>query len=65
MKVRVTKDYFDRALNKLVEAGEKLEVADERARVLIGAGVAERVTETTPTTDKVAKAKAKPRKKDE
>ncbi len=64
MKVRATKDYFDRALNKLVEVGEKFDVADERAKVLISAGVAERVTETTtPTTEKVAKPK--PRKKND
>ena len=53
------KDYFDKEFNKLVEAGDKFDVADERANVLINAGVAERVTETTPTTEKVAKAKTK------
>ena len=56
MKVRAVKDYFDKALNRLVEAGEKFDVTEDRAKVLISAGVAERVTETTtPTTEKVAK----------
>ena len=60
MKVKATKNYFDKALNKLIPAGTEINVAEDRAKVLTSAGVAELVVETTPTTDKVAKkAKAK------
>ncbi len=63
MKVKAIKDYFDKQLNKLVTAGEEIEAAEDRAKVLTSAGVAELVAEaTTPTTEKVAK---KSRKKHE
>lgn len=63
MKVRATKEYFDRALNKLVKAGTEFDVTEDRAKVLTSAGVAELVAEPTPTTEKVAKPK--PRKKND
>ena len=60
MKVRATKEYVDKVLNKLVKAGTEIEVTEDRAKVLTSAGVAELVAEPTPTTEKVAKkAKAK------
>ena len=63
MKVRATKNYFDKALNKLIETGTEITVAEDRAKVLVSAGVAELVAEPTPTTEKVAKPK--PRKKND
>ena len=63
MKVRATKLYFDKVLNRLVLAGEKLDVTEDRAKVLTSADVAELVAEPTPTTEKVAKPK--PRKKND
>ena len=60
MRVRAIKDYFDKQLNLLVKAGEEIEAAEDRAKVLTSAGVAELVAETTtPTTEKVAKQKSR------
>ena len=60
VKVKCILGYFDTKLNKSVAIGEEYEVAEERAKQLVKAKVAEAVT--TPTTEKVAK---KPRAKKE
>jgi hypothetical protein len=52
-KVKCILGYYDTKLNKSVAIGEEFEVADDRAKQLIKAKVAEEVT--TPTTEKVAK----------
>ena len=57
MKVRATKEYFDKTLNKLITAGTEINVTEDRAKVLTSAGVAEIIAETTPTTEKVARKK--------
>lgn len=56
MKVQVVKNYHDRLLRKDVKVGDELEVTEERANVLINAGVA---TPTTPTEKVVKKPRAK------
>ena len=61
-KVKCIKCYFDTKLNRHVNVNEEFEVTDDRAKQLIKAKVAKEVT--TPTTEKVAKAK-KPRVKKE
>ena len=58
-RVKCISGYFDAKLNKSVAIGEELEVADDRAKQLVKAKVAEVVT--TPTTKKVAEP-AKPKK---
>lgn len=57
MKVKVIVNYTDLKLNRLVKAGEELDVTEGRAIELIKAKVAESVT--TTTTEKVAKPKKK------
>ena len=57
MKVKAICGYYDLHFNRDVRAGEILEVTEDRAEVLIFAKVAQAVT--TPTTEKVAKAKTK------
>ena len=47
-RVKCISGYFDAKLNKSVAIGEELEVADDRAKQLVKAKVAEVVT--TPTT---------------
>ena len=70
-KVKVIKAYYDVKLNKSLSIGDEVEMTDERAVELsgnnnaIGCPLVEILATTTPTTEKVAKAKAKPRKKDE
>lgn len=54
-KVKCILGYFDTKLNKSVAIGTEFEVADDRAKQLIKAKVAEVVT--TPTTEKVATPK--------
>lgn len=61
VNVKCILNYYDTKLNKSVSIGEELEVTDDRANQLIKAKVAE---VTTPTTEKVVKAK-KPRVKKE
>lgn len=59
MKVKAIKNYFDKQLKKDVEAGKEFEVSEERANILVSAGVCEKLA-TTPTPEKVAKkARAK------
>lgn len=58
-KVKCILGYYDTQLNKSVAIGDEFKVADDRARQLVKAKVAEVVT--TPTTEKVA-APAKPKK---
>ena len=71
VKVRVIKPYHDLKLNKTLYAGDEVEMTEARAEELsgnnnaIGCPLVEVLAATTPTTEKVAKAKAKPRKKDE
>lgn len=55
VKVKCVLGYFDTKLNRSVAIGEELEVADERAKQLVKANVAE-LTTTTP------KEVAKPQK---
>lgn len=57
MKVKAISSYNDLHFNRTVKAGEILDVTEDRAKVLIYAKVAQAVT--TPTTEKVAKAKTK------
>ena len=59
-RVKCILGYFDTKLNRSVAIDEELEVTDDRAKQLVKAKVAERIT--TPTTEKVAK---KPRVKKE
>lgn len=54
MKVKATKNYFDKQLKKDIQAGTEFEVSEERANVLVGAKVCE-IVATTPTPEKVAK----------
>ena len=54
MKVKATKNYYDKQLKKDVQAGTEFEVSEERAKVLVGAKVCE-IVPTTPTPEKVAK----------
>ena len=66
MKVKAIKDYFDLELKKMIKVGTELEVSDKRGKELTtvnnkaGAILCEEVT--TPTTEKVAKAKPKTKK---
>ena len=60
MKVKSIRNYHDLQLGKLINAGEVLEVADARGKVLIDAKVAEEVV-TPPTPEKVAKPAPKKR----
>ena len=53
MKVKCLKCYFDLELDRYIDGGEELSVNNNRANVLINAGVVERVI--TPTTKKVVK----------
>ena len=53
MKVKCLKCYFDLEQDRYIEVGEELSVKNNRANVLINAGVVERVI--TPTTKKVVK----------
>lgn len=70
-KVKVIKPYYDLKLKKSLSIGAEVEMTEERAVELsgtnnaIGVPLVEILAATTPTTEKVAKAKAKPRKKDE
>lgn len=49
--VRIIKDYLDTTMNlKLINAGTELDVPAEREKVLIEAGVAEKI-ETKPKKD--------------
>lgn len=59
-RVKCILGYFDTKLNKSVAIGEELDVTDDRAKQLIRAKVAERVT--TPTTEKVATKKTRAKK---
>lgn len=61
VNVKCILNYYDTKLNRTVEVGEEFEVTDDRAKQLTNAKVAEL---TTPTTEKVVKAK-KPRVKKE
>ena len=56
--------YYDTKFNRHVELGEEFKVDDDRAEKLVKARVASVITTTTPTTEKVVKAK-KPRVKKE
>jgi hypothetical protein len=62
MKVKPIKNYFDRELKKdITPNSPEFEVTEERAKVLVSAGVCE-VVAATPTPEKVVK---KPRAKKE
>lgn len=64
MKVKCTVKYFDTKLQKYVNAGDELNVTDDRAKALISAKVAEAVAPTTPEVDtKPAPKKKAPVKK--
>lgn len=53
MRVKCLKCYFDLEQDRHIDVGEELSVNNNRANVLINAGVVEPVT--TPTTKKVVK----------
>lgn len=55
VNVKCVKGYFDTKLNRHVSVNEEFEVAEDRAKQLVKAKVAEVATPTTPTTEKVAK----------
>lgn len=60
MKVKCIKEYNDLQLKRMVTEGEELNVTEERAKVLFGAKVAEKVpTSTTEVVTKKAPAKKK------
>ncbi len=62
VNVKCIKEYNDLKLNRVVKAGEVIEVADARATVLVKANVAEVVTNiAVPTGDE--KPPKKPTKK--
>lgn len=61
VNVKCILNYYDTKLNRNVVIGEEFEVTEDRAKQLTNAKVAE---VTTPTTEKVVKAK-KPRVKKE
>ena len=50
--VKCVKGYYDTKLNRSVKIGEEFDVAEDRAKQLLKAGVCEA---TAPTTEKVAK----------
>lgn len=70
-KVKVIKPYYDLKLKKSLSAGDEVEMTEERAAQLstnnnaMGCPLVEILAATTPTPEKVAKAKAKPRKTNE
>lgn len=69
-KVKVIKAYYDLKLNESLSVGDVRDMADARAVELSGVNNAVgvplvEILETTPTTEKVAKAKAKSRKTNE
>lgn len=67
MKVKAITKYKDTQLDRLIEAGEEIEVTDARASILINARVAEAVATLTPevaTEGKPKKAPAKSKKKE-
>ena len=51
MKVKVTQDYNDSVLKKLVVKDTELEVTDDRGKVLIDSGVAVAITTTANAND--------------
>lgn len=57
VKVKCVLGYYDTKQNRRVRISEELEVTEERANRLIKAKVCELVT--TPTPEKVAKARKK------
>jgi hypothetical protein len=61
MRVKCIKNYYDKQLKEDIKVGAEFDVDEDRATVLIGAGVCDSVA-TTPTTEKVVK---KPRAKKE
>ena len=71
VKVKVIKQYYDLKLKKSLSIGAEVEMTEDRAAQLsttnnaIGVPLVEILATTTPTTEKVAKAKPKARKKDE
>ena len=70
-KVKVIKAYYDLKLKKSFSVGDEVEMTEDRAAQLsttnnaMGCPLVEILAATTPTTEKVAKAKAKPRKADD
>ena len=59
MKVKCILGYYDTKLNKSVAIGETFDVAEDRAKQLVKAGVCE---VTTTTTEKVATKKPRAKK---
>lgn len=51
-KVQITKSYYDKQLGFFKDPGDMLEVSEERAAVLVEAGVAELVVTETKTEEK-------------
>ena len=61
MRVKCLKCYFDLGLDRYIDGGEELSVNNNRANVLINAGVVDRVI--TPTTTKKVAKKAPDKKR--
>ena len=59
MKVKVTEDYNDSKLKKLVTKDTELEVTEARGKELIDAKVAIEIKEAAPTTAKSGKGRKK------
>nr|WP_301905968.1 hypothetical protein [uncultured Anaerostipes sp.]DAQ13420.1 MAG TPA: hypothetical protein [Caudoviricetes sp.] len=51
-KVKITKSYYDKQFGFFKDPGDELEVSEERATVLVEAGVAELVVTETKTEEK-------------
>ncbi|MCB6293809.1 hypothetical protein [Anaerostipes caccae] len=60
-KVKITQSYYDKKLGFFKDPNDDLEVSDERAAVLVEAGVAELVVPETANEEK-PKGKRKPNK---
>lgn len=67
-KVKITQSYYDKQLGFFKDPDDELEVSDERASVLVAAGVAELIvpeqkeepkTEEEPETEEKPKGKRK------
>lgn len=61
MKVKATKDYFDKVLKETITADTELTVDEARATVLVSAGVAEVIPEATEEQPKKPSKKKEPK----
>ena len=61
MKVKATKDYFDKVLKETITADTELTVDEARATVLVSAGVAVVIPEETEEQPKKPSKKKEPK----